>query len=131
MLRDNDISEVPKTIYRCAKLKTLHLQVNQINVLPPELSMYTRSLSLTHTPTHPQIHTCSSSSILIVLNCISSFLPTIFLVYVARLDFLGEKCTFYIHDNPLIHALDEKLQTSQASVVKLLFEYMRTEEYRE
>ena len=27
--------------------------------------------------------------------------------------------------------MDEKLQTSQASVVKLLFEYMRTEEYRE
>ena len=50
VLRDNDISEVPKTIYRCAKLKTLHLQVNQINVLPPELSMYSYSLSLSLPP---------------------------------------------------------------------------------
>ena len=38
VLRDNDIVEIPKEIYKCQKLKTLHLQVNQINVLPPEIS---------------------------------------------------------------------------------------------
>ena len=38
VLRDNDISEVPKELHACAKLVTLHLQSNQINVLPPELS---------------------------------------------------------------------------------------------
>ena len=38
VLRDNDITVVPKEIYGCTKLKTLHLQVNQLNVLPPELS---------------------------------------------------------------------------------------------
>ena len=37
VLRDNDIVEVPKDIYKCQKLNTLYLQVNQINVLPPEL----------------------------------------------------------------------------------------------
>ena len=58
-------------------------------------------------------------------------IPYLFLSHSARLDFLGEKCTFYVHDNPLIHALDEKLQTAQTSIVKLLFDYMRTEEYRE
>ena len=49
----------------------------------------------------------------------------------ARLDFTGDKCSFHIQGNPLIHALDEKLQASQASSVKLLFEYLKTEEYRE
>ena len=38
VLRDNDIETVPKGIYKCTRLKTLHLQVNQINVLPPEIS---------------------------------------------------------------------------------------------
>ena len=120
VLRDNDISEVPKTIYRCAKLKTLHLQVNQINVLPPELSECIFSLlSLL------LLHTCMS----IITCCILS--PPTPIFKLARLDFLGEKCTFYVHDNPLINALDEKLQSSQASIVKLLFDYIRTEEYRE
>ena len=49
----------------------------------------------------------------------------------ARLNFPAEKATFRIQDNPLIHALDEKLQTAQTSSVKLLFEYLKSEEYRE
>ena len=40
VLRDNDIVEVPREIYKCQKLKTLFLQVNQINILPPELCKY-------------------------------------------------------------------------------------------
>ena len=50
---------------------------------------------------------------------------------VARLNFPAEKATFRIQDNPLIHALDEKLQAAQTSSVKLLFDYLRSEEYRE
>lgn len=38
VLRDNDIDTVPKGLYKCTRLRTLHLQVNQINVLPPEIS---------------------------------------------------------------------------------------------
>jgi len=49
----------------------------------------------------------------------------------ARLSFPAEKATFRIQDNPLIHALDEKLQTAQNSSIKLLFEYLKSEEYRE
>jgi len=40
---------------------------------------------------------------------------------------LGDKCSFKVQDNPLIHALDEKLQ---ASTLKILWDYLRTEEYR-
>ncbi len=38
VLRDNDIQTIPKELYKCTRLVTLHLQVNQINVLPPEIS---------------------------------------------------------------------------------------------
>ncbi len=56
-----------------------------------------------------------------------------FLYYIlsARLNFPAEKATFRIQDNPLIHALDEKLQTAQTSSIKLLFDYLKSEEYRE
>lgn len=50
---------------------------------------------------------------------------------IARLNFPAEKATFRIQDNPLIHALDDKLQTAQTSTVKLLFDYLKSEEYRE
>ena len=40
---------------------------------------------------------------------------------------LGDKCSFKVQDNPLIHTLDEKLQ---ASTLKILWDYLRTEEYR-
>ena len=43
VLRDNDIVEVPADIYKCQRLRTFHLQVNQINVLPPEISKLTFS----------------------------------------------------------------------------------------
>jgi len=41
---------------------------------------------------------------------------------------LGDKCSFKVQDNPLIHALDEKLQ---ASTLKILWDYLRTEEFIE
>ena len=40
ILRDNDIADVPSTLDACVKLKTLHLQGNQINVVPPELGTF-------------------------------------------------------------------------------------------
>ncbi len=49
----------------------------------------------------------------------------------ARLNFTGEGCSFYIQDNPLIHAVDEKLQAAKTSSTKLLFDYLKTEEYKE
>ena len=47
----------------------------------------------------------------------------------ARLKF--EKTHFRVQDNPLIHALDEKLQATQTSSVKLLMDYLKSEDYRE
>ena len=49
----------------------------------------------------------------------------------ARLNFPAENATLRIQDNPLIHALDDKLQATKTSSVKLLFDYLRSEEYRE
>ncbi len=49
----------------------------------------------------------------------------------ARLNFTGEGYTFYVHDNPFIHAIDEKLQAAKTSSTKLLFDYLKTEEYKE
>ncbi len=40
-------------------------------------------------------------------------------VSTARLNFTGEGCTFYVHDNPFIHAIDEKLQAAKTSSTKL------------
>ena len=50
-------------------------------------------------------------------------------VYTARLKF--EKGHFKIQENPLILTLEEKLQAAQTSNVKLLLDFLRTEEYRE
>ena len=36
MLRDNQIKEVPPELAYCSDLQQLHLQMNQINVLPVE-----------------------------------------------------------------------------------------------
>ena len=46
VLRDNNITDVPAEVSKCSNLKTLHLQFNQINVVPPELGMnkYNRAL---------------------------------------------------------------------------------------
>lgn len=49
----------------------------------------------------------------------------------ARLNFTGEGCSFYIQDNPLIHAIEDKLQAAKTSSTKLLFDYLKTEEYKE
>jgi len=49
----------------------------------------------------------------------------------ARLNFTAEGCSFVIGDNPLIHALDEKLAAAKTSSTKLLFDYLKSEEYRE
>ena len=38
ILRDNAIGEVPKDLFKCVKLKALHIQTNQINILPPDMS---------------------------------------------------------------------------------------------
>lgn len=43
----------------------------------------------------------------------------------ARLNFHGEKSYFKISDNPLIECLD-----SRSANIKLMFDFMRTEEYR-
>ena len=40
VLRDNNITDVPAEVSKCSNLKTLHLQFNQINVVPPELGTY-------------------------------------------------------------------------------------------
>ena len=42
-----------------------------------------------------------------------------------------EKNNLRIQDNPLINSLDEKLQVSQTSSVKLLLDYLKSEEYRQ
>ena len=44
----------------------------------------------------------------------------------ARLNFLGEKCSFKISDNPLIQCVE-----SRSVTVKQLFDYLKTEEYRQ
>ena len=41
ILRDNDIDSIPLSVDACEKLKTLHLQGNQINVVPPDFGKYT------------------------------------------------------------------------------------------
>ncbi len=51
--------------------------------------------------------------------------------HIARLNFTGEGCTFYVHDNTFIHAIDEKLQAAKTASTKLLFDYLKTEEYKE
>ena len=49
----------------------------------------------------------------------------VFVIALARLSFQGEKCHFKITDNPLIECLD-----SRSANIKLMFDFMRTEEYR-
>lgn len=106
---DNDLTEFPPQIEKFVHLEILVLRDNEISEVPKT------------------IHRCAKLKTLhLQVNQINVLPPEL-----TRLDFLGEKCTFYVYDNPLIHALDEKLQTAQTSIVKLLFEYMRTEEYRE
>ena len=45
VLRDNAIVEVPKELGKCIKLKTLHLQGNQIMAVPLELGNFRFSLA--------------------------------------------------------------------------------------
>ena len=47
IIRDNDIVDVPTTIHACTKLKTLQLQGNQINILPPELGGWGQTCHMT------------------------------------------------------------------------------------
>ena len=46
--------------------------------------------------------------------------------HAAHVHMLAEKCSFKIGDNPLIHALDLKLQVN----LKILWDYLRGEEYQ-
>ena len=55
VLRDNAIVEVPREVSKCLKLKTLHLQGNQIMALPleigeqiPLLTLFIRHLCNSH-----------------------------------------------------------------------------------
>ena len=39
VLRDNDLTELPKTMGNLARLRELHLQNNRLTVLPPEMGI--------------------------------------------------------------------------------------------
>lgn len=53
VLRDNAIVEVPKELGKCVKLKTLHLQGNQIMALPVEFGQSPPQPPTSHTHTTP------------------------------------------------------------------------------
>ena len=44
----------------------------------------------------------------------------------ARLNLIGEKFSFKVNDNPLIHGLDEKLEMG----LKQFVDFLKTDEYR-
>ena len=44
----------------------------------------------------------------------------------ARLNLVGEKFSFKVNDNPLIHGLDQKLEVG----LKQLVDFLKTDEYR-
>ena len=44
----------------------------------------------------------------------------------ARLNLLGEKFSFKVQDNPLIHILDQKLEVG----LKHFVDFLKTDEYR-
>lgn len=103
---DNDLTEFPPHIEKFVQLEVLVLRDNDISEIPKDLYKCQRLKTL-----HLQVNQ---------LNILPPELT--------RLNLLGEKCSFKAQDNPLILTLDEKLQ---ASNLKILFDYLRTEEYRE
>lgn len=106
---DNDLTEFPPHIGKFTKLEILVLRDNDIVEVPKD------------------IYKCQKlKTLYLQVNQINILPPEI-----TRLNFPAEKATFRIQDNPLIHAIDEKLQTAKTSTVKLLFDYLKSEEYRE
>lgn len=102
---DNDLTAFPPKIEKFVHLEVLVLRDNDISEIPKEL------------------HSCNKLVTLLLQSNQINVLPP----EITRLNFLGEKCSFRIGDNPLIHALDEKLQQSS---IKPFFDYLKTDEYR-
>ena len=80
-------------------------------------------------PPSPPSHT---DCIILFLGNWSTLYHALRIIYIsARLNFPAENATIRFQDNPLIHGLDDKLQATKTSSIKLLFDYLRSEEYRE
>ena len=103
-LGDNDLTEFPPSIEKFVQLEVLVLRDNNISKIPVEICKCPRLRTL-----HLQV------------NQINVLPPEI-----TRLNVVGEKFSFKVNDNPLIHGLDEKLELG----LKQFVDFLKTDEYR-
>eukprot|EP00731_Ephydatia_muelleri_P033544 Em0032g6a len=103
-LGDNDLTEFPPSIEKFVQLEVLVLRDNNISKVPVEIYKCPRLRTL-----HLQV------------NQINVVPPEI-----TRLNLIGEKFSFKVNDNPLIHGLDEKLEMG----LKQFVDFLKTDEYR-